>query len=65
LVVLLPRQPGQREARWAHLMHGAPTAAVAEAPVAVAAPREDRLTKLEAELAALRAEFDTFKKTFE
>ena len=67
--VLLARQPGQREARWAHLLAGEPIiplhtpmhAEVRETAVS----REDRIAKLEQEFAALRAEFDDFKKRFE
>jgi uncharacterized protein len=56
LVVLLPRQPGARESRWAHLLSGAPAAeAVAAAPEA---QREDslkaRVERLEAQVAELR-----------
>jgi uncharacterized protein YceH (UPF0502 family) len=57
LVVLLPRQPGARESRWAHLLSGEP--AVEAAAAAPEAPREDsslkaRVERLEAEVAALR-----------
>jgi uncharacterized protein YceH (UPF0502 family) len=57
LVVLLARQPGARESRWAHLLSGEPAVeALAAAPEA---PREDaslkaRVERLEAEVAALR-----------
>ena len=59
LATLLPRQPGRKEPRWAHLL-GA-TAAVAPAPeeppavAVVAPPDEDRLAALEARVAALEA----------
>ena len=57
LVVLLPRQPGARESRWAHLLSGEP--AVEAAAAAPEAPGEDsslkaRVERLEAEVAALR-----------
>ena len=57
LVVLLPRQPGARESRWAHLLSGEP--AVEALAAAAEAPREDaslkaRVERLEAEVAALR-----------
>jgi uncharacterized protein len=64
-VVLIPRQPGQREARWAHLLAGEPIIPVYTETREVAPPRDDRVTRLEQELAALRAEFDDFKKRFE
>jgi uncharacterized protein YceH (UPF0502 family) len=80
LVVRLPRRPGQREERWAHLLAGeaaAQAAADAEsaperAPAAAAAPADDRMARLETELEALRqeieslrAELATFRKQFE
>ena len=63
LVVLLPRRPGEREARWAHLLSGPvqledePDAAaqVRPAPDALHA-LENRLAALQAEVADLRAE---------
>jgi uncharacterized protein YceH (UPF0502 family) len=61
LVVKLPRRPGEREARWAHLLCGEP--AIAEPPVATegGAAREQadvagEIVQLRAEVAALRAE---------
>jgi uncharacterized protein YceH (UPF0502 family) len=55
LVVLLPRQPGARESRWAHLLSGPPAI---EAAPAAAEPGEpslrERVERLEAEVAALR-----------
>jgi hypothetical protein len=63
LVVLLPRRPGEREARWAHLLsgpvqvEGAPdeAAQVRSTPDALHA-LENRLAALQAEVADLRAE---------
>ena len=63
LVVELPRRPGQKEARWAHLVSGAPEVAAAGRPLPPAGPSaiearllalEERLTSVEAELAALK-----------
>jgi uncharacterized protein YceH (UPF0502 family) len=54
LVVELPRLPGARENRWAHLLSGTPQQEPAAA--AGAATLEERITRLEAELAALKAE---------
>ena len=81
LVVRLPRRPGQREERWAHLLAGEAAAyAAGEArpddrahtAVAAAPPADDRVTKLESELASLReelqvlrAELAEFRKQFE
>ena len=67
LVAELPRQPGARENRWAHLLSGAPsTATVAAAasqpaPGSVDAPAEiaalkEAVSRLEGELDALRGE---------
>src|SRR4051794_2482416 len=58
----LPRQPGTKEPRWAHLMCG--DVEVAEPP-AERAPSVDRIGKVEAELAELRREFDDFRRRFE
>ncbi|HTK27084.1 MAG TPA: YceH family protein [Pyrinomonadaceae bacterium] len=71
LVVKLERQPGQKEARYAHLLSGEVTqAAIAAAPPNIT--RGDRIGELESkvevmqgELAALRAMFDEFRKQFE
>ncbi len=56
LVVLLPRQPGARESRWAHLLSGTPAIEAAAPPAAE--PGEpslrERVERLEAEVAALR-----------
>jgi len=73
LVTLLPRQPGAREARYAHLLCGpveSGTNAVTDTPVADPSPtgsrHEDRIAQLEStiaelqrEVAALREKIDT------
>ncbi|MHB1402109.1 MAG: YceH family protein [Thiobacillus sp.] len=66
MVVELPRQPGARENRWAHLLSGAP--AVEETPVAVssvAASTADvtvgEIAALKANVARLEAEVDALK----
>ena len=51
LTVLLPRAPGAREARWAHLLCGMP-----DIPVATASARVEASSGLAAEVAALREE---------
>jgi len=70
LVVQLPRQSGQRDIRYAHLLAGEPVI-TAETPVP-RPPREDRLTALETEVQHLRLELDAlreelaaFRKQFE
>ena len=58
LVVLLPRAPGMREQRWAHLMCGPVTAAQSLAPSGDDVPRpalEARIEALEREVATLRS----------
>lgn len=63
LITKLPRQPGQKEARFAHLLSGAPAVAAAE-PIA-AEPPVGRVAQLEKDLRDLRAEFDELKRRFE
>lgn len=81
LVMKLPRQPGQKDSRYAHLLAG--EIEVEEQAAAVRVPRAERavlevraenekLARLEAEVAALRGEltelrqqFDEFRKQFE
>jgi uncharacterized protein YceH (UPF0502 family) len=58
LVVLLPRAPGAREPRWAHLLCGPVDATALAAPAAESTPDgtlAQRVQALEAEVAALRA----------
>lgn len=69
LVVKLPVQPGQKEARFAHLLSGeidleALAAAQASRPSRGGADNE-RIEKLEEEVATLRSEVETLKETFE
>ncbi|HEX8502861.1 MAG TPA: YceH family protein [Pyrinomonadaceae bacterium] len=80
LVVKLPRQAGRKEARYAHLLSGQPVVEDEAEGQAVSAPRPtpsragdgERVTRLEAEVEALRGEladmrrqFDEFRKQFE
>jgi uncharacterized protein YceH (UPF0502 family) len=68
LVTRLPRQPGQKEVRYAHLLAGEVSVDVANPEVA-AAPRRgrdnDRVAALEAEVETLKAEVGMLKKQFE
>jgi uncharacterized protein YceH (UPF0502 family) len=78
LIVRLPRQPGRKEARNAHLFSGMPDMTAEEhevsrepARVRVAAENE-RVTRLEEEVASLRSEVaelrqavEEFKRQFE
>lgn len=75
LVVQLPREPGRRDARWAHLFSGdidiaaLAAAGTASSPVArsvgVSASADvlERMTQLEQQVAELRAEVDALKRT--
>jgi uncharacterized protein YceH (UPF0502 family) len=77
-VALLPRRPGQKEARYAHLLAGEPRLDTTEdarpAPSATPRPpaRAERIEALEGEVAALRAEMaelraqlEAFRRQFE
>ena len=61
LVTELPRQPGQKEARYAHLLAGPPEAEEAPAP----ATADGRVARLEAEVETLRTEVDALRTAFE
>jgi uncharacterized protein len=78
LVARLPRRPGQKEVRYAHLLSGEPPAdapgTAEEAPVRArrADGDDDRIAALErtveelrAEVATLRAELDAFRTQFQ
>jgi hypothetical protein len=77
LVVLLPRQPGRKEQRYAHLFAGTPEPSEEHSPPPEPArtrvlAENERLAALEAEvatlrseLAAMRAELKTFRAQFE
>ena len=78
LVVQLPRRPGRKEVRYAHLLSGEPTAEMLEQgdgadPVtARRAPVNDRIEALEqevgtlrAEVAELKAQLEAFRRQFE
>jgi len=58
LVICLPRQPGRKEARYAHLLSG-------EVKITEPEPEVDRISKLEKELDDLRKEFEEFRSRFE
>jgi len=63
LMTKLPRRPGEKEARYAHLLSGAPSVAetAGEEPPP---PRADRLGALEAEVGQLRSEIEDLKRQF-
>ncbi len=58
LVVRLPRQTGQKEVRYAHLLSGEITFTEPE-------PELDRIGKLEKEIEDLKQQFEQFRKQFE
>jgi uncharacterized protein YceH (UPF0502 family) len=68
LVKLLPRQPGNKEARYAHLLSG--DVEVREAPpvntvaISNSSPENARMTELEAEIASLQKEIADLKSQF-
>lgn len=64
LVKKLNRQPGQKEARYAHLLSGEPADIPAQDGHAVAPPAT-KVAQLEADLGRLRADFEELKTRFE
>lgn len=66
LAIRLPRAPGTKEPRYAHLLAGEPAAASATSSAAepAPAPRVDRLAALEAEVGRLREDIDELKRQF-
>jgi uncharacterized protein len=62
LVVRLPRQTGQKEVRYAHLLCG--EVRVTE-PELEPEPEPDRIAKLEREVEDLKRQFEEFRKQFE
>ena len=74
LAVMLPRQPGTKESRYAHLLSG-PVEAAATAPLTAPsyapsssgepADQDGRIAQLEAIVAQLRSEFEELKKRFD
>ncbi|MCX6589215.1 MAG: DUF480 domain-containing protein [Acidobacteria bacterium] len=66
MAVFIPKQTGWREPRYVHLLGGpVDIAALAEAPAGRgAAPSNDRVTHLEIQLEALRAELEQLRQEF-
>jgi uncharacterized protein len=63
-VTRLPRQTGQKEVRYAHLLSGAVQVAEPE-PEAEPGPDVDRIARLEKEVEDLKRQFEEFRKQFE
>jgi hypothetical protein len=72
LAALLPRQPGSREARYAHLLSGpvesiqmpAVNASASQA-AASAGDQDDRIAQLESTVAELKTELENLRKRFD
>lgn len=66
LVSKLPRQPGQKEIRFAHLLSGEPSPEISPSAAAplVSTPTAGRVAQLEIDLHQLRAEFEELQKRF-
>jgi uncharacterized protein YceH (UPF0502 family) len=71
LVLLLPRQPGQKEQRYAHLLSGEPQPLVSERQAPPEAARlkvmaeDERIAALETEVASLRTEVAELRRVVE
>jgi len=68
LVTKLPRLPGQKEARYMHLLSGEPdleSLAAEPSSLASVGAQPSRVAQLEEELRELRAEFNELKRRFE
>jgi uncharacterized protein YceH (UPF0502 family) len=72
LVARLPRAPGQKEVRYAHLLSGEPQVQTTAAPAPAGPPEDDRVDMLEQDVASLRAEIrelreqlDEFRRQFQ
>jgi len=60
MVTELPRRPGQKETRWSHTLSGA-QAIPPDQPEVESAPRVDRISRLEEQVAALTEELRALK----
>lgn len=66
IVRQLPKMPGTKEPRWAHLLAGEPAMPeVVESAATVGSPLSARVEQLELELRTLREEFERFKAQFQ
>lgn len=65
LVTRLPRQPGTKETRYAHLLGEGVEAATSQAPPAKRADLEAEIAALREEFTQLRDAFEAFRKQFE
>ncbi len=66
LVTKLPRRPGEKEPRFAHLLSGeVETAEPSAPPPPRSLPLEARIIQLESDLADLKRQFEDFRKSFD
>src|SRR5689334_12323827 len=65
LVKILPRQPGTKESRYGHLLSGNIELATSETIQTDMPQGNDRVTRLEAELAELRRQLDELRTQFQ
>lgn len=76
LVVKLPRQPGRKDSRYAHILAGSPPVEESPAPTERAGPRpeavtlevraeRERVARLESEVETLRAEVASLRQQFD
>ena len=64
-VKVLPKLPGTKEPRWAHLFSGEPVTQQASAAPAMPHERQDRVGQLETEVAILRERVQTLEQQIE
>jgi hypothetical protein len=66
LIVKLPRRPGEKEVRYAHLLCGTPAISEGEPETQepTRADRPDRIATLETEIAQIRGELESLKQQF-
>ena len=64
-IAKLPKQAGQKEIRFAHLLAGEPSFEAGSAATASPGPSSSRIIQLEIDLQQLRAEFQELKGRFE
>jgi uncharacterized protein YceH (UPF0502 family) len=65
LVTRLERQPGQKDARWAHTLGEVRAAEAVDTPVGGRSPTPDRMAALEEGVASLRADLDELRQAFD
>lgn len=65
MIVKLERAPGQKEARYAHLLSGEVTSYQPPERTSRGGANDERIEKLEQELESLRSEMNTFRQEFE